>query len=61
MPGFDDAWTAVASGRDGDSVSPQLRPLLRQVYADVLTQPLSMPCAKFFHIAVTLDAIFWPL
>jgi hypothetical protein len=39
MPGFDDAWTAVAGGRDGDSVSPQLRPLLRQVYADVLAQP----------------------
>jgi hypothetical protein len=39
MPGFDDAWTAVVCGRDGDSVSPQLRPLLRQVYTDVLAQP----------------------
>jgi hypothetical protein len=40
MPGFDDAWTAVAGERvDGDSVSPQLRPLLQQVYADVLAQP----------------------
>ena len=39
MPGFDDAWTAVAGVRDGESVSPQLRPLLRQVYADILAQP----------------------
>jgi hypothetical protein len=42
MPGFDDAWIAVARARHGDAVSPQLRPLLRQVYADVLAQPLSL-------------------
>jgi hypothetical protein len=46
MAGFDDACTAVAGTRDGDPVSAQLRPLLRQVYADVLAPPLSLVALK---------------
>lgn len=46
MAGFDDAWTAVAGTRDGDPVSAQLRPLLRQAYADVLAQPRSLVALK---------------
>lgn len=42
MAGFDDAWIAVAGVRDGESVSPELQPLLRQVYVDVLAQPMDL-------------------
>jgi len=46
MPGFDDAWIAVAGRRDGESVSPQLQPLLRQVYIDVLAQPADLAALR---------------
>lgn len=39
MPGFDDAWAAVATHRDGESVSSELRPLLLNVYLRVLSSP----------------------
>lgn len=39
MPGFDDAWSAVAGSRDGEPVSPEMRPLLEKVYARVLSKP----------------------
>jgi hypothetical protein len=39
MPGFEDAWFAVSSPRDGEPVSPELRPLLRRVYLSVLGTP----------------------
>jgi hypothetical protein len=52
MPGFADAWTAVAGGHDGDSVSPQLQPLLRQVYADVLAQPPRLMALRASLIAL---------
>ena len=37
MAGFDDAWAAIDHPRDGESVSPELQPLLRRVYSDVLS------------------------
>jgi hypothetical protein len=46
MPGFDDAWAAVARPREGESVSPELRPLLRKVYVDVLAQPPNLQALK---------------
>jgi hypothetical protein len=42
MPGFDDAWSAVAGSKDGEPVSPELRPLLAKVYAGVLSTPLDL-------------------
>ena len=54
MVEFDDAWSAVASIRDGESVSPELRPLLRQVYTDILFQPVE-PVALKRSLEVLLD------
>jgi hypothetical protein len=42
MSGFDDAWTAIASPRDGESVSLGLRQFLRAVYSQTLSQPLNL-------------------
>ena len=39
MPGFEDAWLAVAGSRDGEPVSPEMQPLLAKVYAGVLSTP----------------------
>jgi hypothetical protein len=40
MTGFDQAWLAVAKARDGEPVSPRLRPLLEAVYHQSLAHPL---------------------
>ena len=42
MSGFDAAWAAVAVSRDGEAVSPRLRPLLQSVYIDCLSEPLDL-------------------
>jgi hypothetical protein len=42
MASFDDAWAAVDHPRDGEPVSPALRPLLRRVYCDVLAKPANL-------------------
>lgn len=46
MPGFDDAWTAVDHSKDGERVSPELQPLLRGLYTDVLAVPLDLTAIK---------------
>ena len=46
MAGFDTAWAAVNHTKDGEPVSSELRPLLRQVYHDVLAVPLDLPTLK---------------
>ena len=46
MPGFDEAWAAVDQSRDREPVSPDLRPLLRQVYIKVLAVPADLPALK---------------
>jgi hypothetical protein len=46
MAGFDDAWSAVAGPREGEPVSPELRPLLKQVYSDILSEPVDLAALK---------------
>jgi hypothetical protein len=46
MAGFEAAWAAVDHAKDGEPVSPELRPLLRQVYSDVLVEPTDLPALK---------------
>ena len=42
MPGFDEAWTAIAVDRSGEPVSQALRPLLQAVYSQTLSKPLDV-------------------
>lgn len=42
MKGFEQLWTAVAKTRDGEPVSPELKPLLRRVYDDVVTTSVGL-------------------
>ena len=46
MAGFEAAWAAVDHAKHGEPVSPELRPLLRQVYSDVLAVPTDLPALK---------------
>jgi hypothetical protein len=46
MKGFEQLWTSVAKTRDGQPVSPELKPLLRRVYDNVLTSPVSLPALR---------------
>ena len=46
MAGFEDAWMAVAHPRDGEAVSPELEPLLRGVYSDILAIPPDLQSLK---------------
>jgi hypothetical protein len=41
MPSFDQAWAAVALPREGEPVSHELRPLLRAVYTQILSEPVN--------------------
>ena len=40
MSGFDEAWAAVALSRNGEPVSPGLRPLIETVHLTLLSNPL---------------------
>ncbi len=46
MAGFEDAWAAIAHPQDGEAVSPELEPLLRRVYTDVLASPADLGALK---------------
>jgi hypothetical protein len=46
MAGFDKAWLAVAGARDGEPVSPRLRPLLHAVYHQSLAEPFDSAALK---------------
>lgn len=46
MAGFDTAWAAVNQPRNGEAVSPDLRPLLQRVYSAVLGVPINLPELK---------------
>jgi hypothetical protein len=46
MKGFEQLWTSVAKTRDGELVSPDLKPLLYRVHDDVLTSPVNLPALK---------------
>jgi len=46
MPGFDDAWKAVAITRGMEQVSSALRPLLRVIYEQFQSRPLHLGALK---------------
>jgi hypothetical protein len=46
MAGFDKAWLAIAGKRNGEPVSPRLRPLLQAVYLKSLAEPLDPMALK---------------
>ena len=46
MAGFDDAWAAVNHPHDEQPVSPELQPLLQQVYCEVLRATVDLPALK---------------
>ena len=46
MAGFDEAWAAVNHRKGGEPVSPELQPLLRQIYDDVLASPVDLAALK---------------
>ena len=46
MAGFDEAWEAVDHSKDGEAVSPELQPLLRKVYSEILAAPADLPALK---------------
>jgi hypothetical protein len=52
MAGFEDAWAAVAHRRDGQPVSPELKPLLRDVYSDVLATTADLCALKNSLVAL---------
>ena len=42
LPGFEDAWAAVAAPHNGEPAAPELRPLLHRLYTAVLTTPVNL-------------------
>ena len=46
MPRFENAWSAVAGSKDGEPVSPELRPLMANVYNSVLSTPPDLASLK---------------
>ena len=46
MAGFNDAWSSVAGPRAGEAVSPELRPLLKEVYTDIQAEPVDLTALK---------------
>ena len=46
MPGFEDAWSAVAASKDAEPVAPELRPLLEKVHSSVLSTPPDLIALK---------------
>ena len=46
MPGFEDAWSAVASSKKHGKVSPELKALLQRVYLSVLATPPNLSDLK---------------
>jgi hypothetical protein len=46
MNGFEQLWATVAKTRDGEQVSPKLKPLLCRVHEAVLASPAKLPALK---------------
>lgn len=46
MASFEDAWAAAAKPRGGETVSPELKPLLRDTYTLVLANPKNLSALK---------------
>ena len=56
MPGFDDAWRAVAKQYSSEQVSGDLKPLLRSVYS-VYQEVISAP-VNLIHLKKSLEVLF---
>ena len=46
MKGFEQIWSSVDRVRDGESVSPDLKPFLCRIHGDVLASPANLPALK---------------
>ena len=46
MPSFEEAWAAAAKPRGGETVSPELKPLLHDTYTLVLANPKNLSALK---------------
>jgi hypothetical protein len=46
MAAFEEAWSGASISRDGEAVSPLLRPFLNEVYVQVLAEPKNLPALK---------------
>lgn len=46
MKGFEQLWASIAKTRDGEPVTPELKPLLRRVYDDVSASPVNLTGLK---------------
>jgi len=46
MPSFEQAWSHVSADRGGEAVSPELKPLLQDVYAEVMRRPPALLALK---------------
>lgn len=46
MPSFEEAWDAAAKPRGGETVSPELKPLLYDTYTLVLANPKNLSALK---------------
>ncbi len=52
MAGFERAWLVVSEPRNGEAVSSDLKPLLRQVYVDFQESPISLSPLKTDLVAL---------
>ena len=52
MAGFERAWLVVSEPRNGEAVSSDLKPLLRQVYVDFQESPVSLSPLKTDLVAL---------
>jgi len=52
VTGFDEAFAAVNHRKEGEPVSPELQPLLRRVYSDVLATTVDLAALKCSLIAL---------
>ncbi len=59
MAGFEEAWAAVAHRRAGEAVSPELKPMVHQVYRDILAAPLNLSALKA-SLAALLEYLSGP-
>ena len=46
MKGFEQVWSSAAKTRNGEAVSPELKPLLLRVYSDVTHHPVNLASLK---------------
>src|SRR5277367_4250472 len=47
MPGFEEAFAVINKPRNGEPVSPELKPLLHDVYKQILARPRDLRSLKY--------------